>query len=130
MTVTNSFRKRFSELYDKLKERLIDGRISAITHHSIIMLTKKVITALAQSKAVVKEEATKIMGGQVLDYETKDILNEGIKQGRSIGVEDTNKLYAWLLDKGRNDDITKAIHNPQFLEQLFIEYNSNRSSEA
>ena len=88
MTVTESFRTRFSELYDRLKERLEDGRIDVMTHHSIIMLTKKVIAALAKSKSTVKEEADKIMGGQVLDYETKVIFREGIQQGREQGREE------------------------------------------
>ncbi len=81
MTVIDSFRTRFSELYDRLKERLEKGQIDVMTHHSIIMLTKKVVAALAQSKAAVKEEAEKIMGGQVIDYETKIIYRQGIEQG-------------------------------------------------
>lgn len=97
MTVTESFRKRFSELYERLKERLEDGRIDVMTHHSIIMLTKKVIAALAKSKSTVKEEADKIMGGQVLDYETKAIFREGLQQGREQGFE-SGKVIARFED--------------------------------
>lgn len=87
MTVIDAFRTKYSEIYDKLKELLIDGKIDAFTHHSIIMLTKKIIAALAQNKATVKEEADKIMGGQVLDYETKAILKQGIEQGIEQGIQ-------------------------------------------
>ena len=84
MSVTDSFRQRFSELYDRLKERLEDGRIDVMTHHSIIMLTRKAIAALAKSKSAVKKEADKIMGGQILDYETKVIFRQGLEDGKII----------------------------------------------
>jgi len=101
MTVIESFRKRFSELYERLKERLENGRIDVMTHHSIIMLTKKVIAALAKSKSTVKEEADKIMGGQVLDYETKVIFREGLQQGIEQGFEngfESGKIIARFED--------------------------------
>ncbi len=106
MTVTESFRKRFSELYERLKERLEDGRIDVMTHHSIIMLTKKVIAALAKSKSTVKEEADKIMGGQVLDYETKAIFREGLQQGREQGFE-SGKVIARFEDGMSIEEIAK-----------------------
>lgn len=45
MSVTESFRKRFSKLYDLLKERLIDGRIDVMSHHSIIIISLIEITS-------------------------------------------------------------------------------------
>ncbi len=101
MTVTDSFRKRFSELYDRLKERLEDGRIDVMTHHSIIMLTKKVISALAKSKAAVKEEAERIMGGQVLDYETKVIFRQGLEKGIEQGIEQS---ISAMLSRGKSPE--------------------------
>ena len=94
ISVTDSFRERFSELYDRLKERLEDGRIDVMTHHSIIMLTRKVISALVKNKSAVKEEADKIMGGQVLDYETKVIYRQGLQQG--IESRDHQKITEML----------------------------------
>ena len=49
------------------------------------MLTRKVIAALAKSKSAVKKEADKIMGGQVLDYETKVIFRQGLQEGIEDG---------------------------------------------
>ncbi len=96
-TVTQLFRDRFSELYDKLKERLESGRISVMTHHSIIMLTRKVIAALVNDKAVVKEEANKIMGGQVLDYETKVIFRQGMTARDNEKISD-------MLNRGKTPE--------------------------
>ena len=96
MAVTESFRKQFPEPYNRLKDLLEHKQIDVMTHHSIIMLTKKVIAALTSKRATVKEEADKIMGGQVLDYETKVIYRQGLEQGiyalinvlRSMSVDD------------------------------------------
>ncbi len=98
MTVTESFRKRFSKLYDLLKERLNDGRIDVMSHHSIIMLTKKVIAALTTERTAVKEEADKIMGGQVIDYETKVIFRQG---EANLFI----KLICKKLSKGKTYDV-------------------------
>ena len=61
------------------------------------MLTKKVISALAKGKKAVKEEADKIMGGQVLDYETKVIYRQGIAD------RDTQKI-AEMLTNGKSPE--------------------------
>jgi hypothetical protein len=124
MTVTKLFRKRFSELYDRLKERLESGRISAMTHHSIIMLTRKVIAALVSEKAVVKEEANKIMGGQVLDYETKVIFRQGIEQGMT--ARDNEKISGMLRRGKTPEEIADFCDYP--LEQV-LEVKERMDSE-
>jgi hypothetical protein len=101
MAVTESFRKQFPEPYDRLKDLLEHKQIDVMTHHSIIMLTKKVIAALTGKMAVVKEEADKIMGGQVLDYETKVIFREGFDEGISQGIE---SMIAQMLNRGKTPD--------------------------
>ncbi|SDB07738.1 hypothetical protein [Butyrivibrio sp. INlla16] len=89
----DNFRKRYQEIYDKLREKLERGQIDVLTHHSIIMLSKKVIAALTAKRKVVKEEAERIMGGQVLDYETKELIRTGIAQGMSKqSADDIQKL--------------------------------------
>ena len=107
MAVTESFRKQFPEPYDRLKDLLEHKQIDVMTHHSIIMLTKKVIAALTGKMAVVKEEADKIMGGQVLDYETKVIFREGFDEGIDQGIYAmVNVLRSMSVD---DDTIVKKI---------------------
>lgn len=48
--------------------------------------------------------------------------NNGYSNGHDGGIQDTNKLYSWLVDNSRDDDISKAIKDPEFLSQLFKEY--------
>ena len=76
-------------------------------------------------KKIVKEEAEKIMGGQVLEYETKTLVREGIK----LGKEEIDNLYSWLKEQGRTDDILNAIGNEVFQNELLEEYNKRNNKE-
>ena len=51
-----------------------------------------------------------------------DSFNNGVNTGINIGVNNTNDLYSWLFDQGRNDEVAKATKDPAFLNQLFEEY--------
>ena len=55
--------------------------ITEYEKRSIINLSEKVIENISKSYQAVKEGVTSIMGGQILDYEAKDILRKGIQQG-------------------------------------------------
>ena len=45
-------------------------------------MSKKVLDALTVKYSRVQERVGKIMGGKILDYEAKDILNRGHAEGR------------------------------------------------
>ncbi len=118
-TLLKNFRKRYREIYDKLREKLESGQIDVLTHHSIIMLSKKVIAALTAQRKIVKEEAERIMGGQVLDYETKELIRTGIEQGMSKqSADDIQKLKAFFLktnpgmtDQEALEEAEKVLNN-------------------
>ncbi|WP_026665199.1 hypothetical protein [Butyrivibrio sp. FC2001] len=114
----DSFKARYREIYDKLKERYEAGLIDARTHQKIIELSKKVIMALANNKYVVREEAEKIMGGQVLVTETETVY----KAGQESGKEELDILYSWLKEQNRTDDILRAIGDKNLQNELLEEY--------
>ena len=120
--IIDSFKVRYREIYDKLKERLESGKIDAITHHRIIMLSKKIINALAHNKTIVREEAERIMGGQVLITETDILLQEGEKIGIEKGVKQLDDLNSWLKAQNRTDDIIRAVGNEAVRNELLEEY--------
>ena len=80
-TAVNELRDQISGLYERLKKRKEDGMIDEYTRRSLIDLSKKVMTALTKNYRVVYREVNRIMGGRVLDYEAKSILNRGVRQG-------------------------------------------------
>lgn len=58
------------------------GIISEYVKGTVIAMSKKVLDALTEKYSKVQEGVGKIMGGKILDYEAKDILNQGRAEGR------------------------------------------------
>ncbi len=52
----------------------------------------------------------------------KAIQDESYNNGHTSGIQDTNELYSWLYDQGREDDVVKAIKDSTYLQKLFEEY--------
>lgn len=81
-----------------------------------------------------KKEVEEIMGGQILNYEAKEIRNSGIREGISIGKEAgrqegilqgenlLGRLVNLLVEKGRIDDVTRASIDPEVRQQLYREF--------
>ena len=51
-------------------------------------MTRKVIEQLASKYAKVRKEVTSIMGGKILEYEAKTILQRGIQEGKKVGLQE------------------------------------------
>ena len=94
----------------------------------------KVAMFRAGKYAGVKKEVEEIMGGQILNYEAKDIRNKALREGRaegiSIGKEAGRqegeslalKLIQLLIQQGRTDDVTRASIDPEARQQLYREF--------
>jgi flagellar biosynthesis/type III secretory pathway protein FliH len=78
---------RYQEIRKRLDEMCMNGRISEYVKCALIDMTKKVNTNIATKYDKIKEGVNTAMGGKVLDYEAKTILNTGIRQGREEGLE-------------------------------------------
>lgn len=92
--------------YEYIKNRLdqlcTEYKIDAYTRFTITRMLKLVVENLAAKYENVKEGVGKIMGGKVLDYEEKRILNQGIKQGIEQGREQG-------IEQGREQGIEQGI---------------------
>ena len=64
------------------------GEIDEFTRRAIIDMAKEVTRHLAEHFTNVKEGVESIMGGKILNYEAKDILNQGRNEGRAEGKSD------------------------------------------
>lgn len=71
----------YEEIMDRLNSYAIEQRIDEYTKRTIIDMSKKVLEHLAKKYSNVKERVGAIMGGKILDYEAKDILNAGRAEG-------------------------------------------------
>ncbi|MEE1243703.1 MAG: hypothetical protein UHW97_07475 [Frisingicoccus sp.] len=104
----DSLRKLQNE-YRKIRERLehmcIDGKISEYVKCTIVDMSKKVIESIAARYANVKKGVSSIMGGKVLEYEAKTILQngirEGIREGKLQGIREGRiNSYVELIKDG------------------------------
>ena len=76
---------KYYEIRSRLENLSLTGRISEFQKCAIIDMSKKVIENLAIRYANVTKGVTSVMGGKVLEYEAKSILNQGIQKGIQKG---------------------------------------------
>ena len=75
----------YQKLRKYLEEACISGIINEYEKCTIFDMSKKVLENLSEGSETIKKEVGSIMGGKILDYEAKDILNQGISQGITQG---------------------------------------------
>ena len=79
----NRLKEDYKRIVAELDAQIKKGQLNTFQKTAIIDMSKKVIRNLAAGYDEVVEGVNSIMGGEVLDYEAKDILNKGISQGIS-----------------------------------------------
>ena len=77
----------YIRIVDRLDEWMRKGSISAYMRKTILEMSGKVLENIAQKYDNVREGVKSVMGGRVLEYEAKTILNEGMKQGIKQGIK-------------------------------------------
>jgi hypothetical protein len=90
----------------------------------------------------IKKEVTDVMGGKILDYEAKNILNKGISigisqgisigisiginQGISIGISQGENRLAQLINQliadNRQEDIAKVTTDEAIRKEMYKKY--------
>lgn len=110
----------YIEIIKRLDSLLEDGSISAYTRKTIVEMSGKVVDNLAQKYEYVREGVKSVMGGKVLEYEAKQILNEGKKEGRIEGkkegkiegrIEQAKETAQVLKGMGMGEEsIAKAVN--------------------
>ena len=107
-------------IYEGIVKRLNtcaeEGIISEYEKGTVIAMSKKVLEALTEKYTKVQEGVKKIMGGQILDYEAKRILNKGKKE------EATQNAYN-LFKNGASYELVRASIEGLSDEELQSIYN-------
>lgn len=111
------FREDFLKLRKYLDDSCKSGKIDEFEALTIRDMSKKVLRNLACNAAEVRKEVEDIMGGKVLDYEAKDILNKGRAEGRAEGRNST--LYE-LVEEGTLS-VAKAAKKLGVSEKQFVD---------
>ena len=79
--------KEYEMVREELEERLEQRVISEYVKCTIIDMSNRVLEHIARKYELVRKGVKEVMGGKVLDYEAKTILNEGTKRGMEKGIE-------------------------------------------
>ncbi len=116
-------------LLKRLRECVEQGILNVYVKNAIVAMTKKVMNHLTEKHEKVKKKLGDVMGGKILNYEAKDILNRGIERGIEQGIEqgETQKLVTQIkkkVEKGQSaEQIAEALEESvQTIEKMIKEY--------
>ena len=123
----------YQDLMTRLQEAVAVKQINEMIRQLIISMSQKVIVHISRKYEKVVERLGGIMGGNILDYEAKDIYQSGIKEGFKQGREE-GKIQSLLdiitkkLSKGKTipkiaDEIEES---EETVRQLMKEHNLER----
>ena len=91
--------EQLKDVYKGIRTRLDDlqqaGEIDGFMKKAIYTMINHVMALIAQKYENVRKGVEPIMGGKIIEYEAKDILNKGIEQGIEQGAE-RNRLKTVL----------------------------------
>lgn len=82
----------------------------------------KLMSVLTNDKRYMEVYSTDLDKMEGLDM--CEVLDRVESRGKKYGIETINKLYALLLAKGLNDDVTKAIRDKTYCDYLLNKYRS------
>lgn len=100
-------KQEYEEIKNRLEELMEAGAISEYTRCTIIDMSNKVLEHIAQKYETVRKGVKSVMGGRILEYEAKTILNKGREEGREEG------LAAFILD-----NLDEKVPESRILEKL------------
>lgn len=101
---------QLARVYEDIRMRLEElsrkGEIQEYTKSTLVIMSNKVISNIASKFQKTSERIGDIMGGKVLEYEAKTILNEGRSEGRS---EKGIQVYLNMIKRGFSPDEAQAL---------------------
>ena len=126
-----TLKNEYQKIAKRLEQLLENGEIDEYIKCTILDMSQKVLEHIAAKYQNIKEGVKSVMGGQILEYEAKTILNkgrsEGRREGRILGQDEErnriNRLNELLSDNGRLDDLLRSIKDQDFQKELLKEYN-------
>ena len=108
-------------IIEKLEQMALAGEISEYEKCTIIDMTRKVVEKITAKYENVRKEVTSVMGGKVLEYEAKTILQSGINKGKIEGkIEGKIDSILELLEEHGNvsEELRACIQEEKDMEVL------------
>ena len=110
---------QYNDIVHRLDEACKNGKLTEYQESTILELSQIVLDAIAAKYKNIKKEVDVIMGGEVLDYPAKRILNQGRKEGMELGRSEgiqlgrSEGIKAFILD-----NIEENIPKERIIEKL------------
>jgi hypothetical protein len=129
-----ALKSTYADIRKTLDDMCLSGELDEYTKCSICEMSEKVINSLAFKHEKIKKEVTEVMGGQVLEYEAKSILDRGLrlgreegrKEGREEGIPNGENKLARLIKKlnadNRQDEVDKVPDDEAARQAMYKEY--------
>lgn len=80
-----ALQNKYADIVRRLDEATQTKVIDEYTNKTICEMTNKVVEHIASKYNNIIKEVSEVMGGRILEYEAKDILNKGRAEGRAEG---------------------------------------------
>lgn len=115
----------YQEIVERLDEEAKTGTITEYTKKTISTMAQKVLQKIAIKYDKVREGVGEVMGGKILEYEAKDILNQGKALGKIEGIAEgkaegkAEEVLEFLSELGTiSDELEKHIMTETDIERL------------
>ncbi len=106
-------KNEYEEIMQRLESLMNTGEIDEFTKCMIVDMSNCVLQHIAVKYDNVREGVKTVMGGKVLNYRAKILLNQGVKQGIEQGSNKTrNEVAENLIRLGKNsfEEIAKCTN--------------------
>ena len=116
-------RSEVMEIMEKLEQMAFAGEISEYEKCTLVDMSRKIVEKITAKYENVRKEMTSIMGGKVLEYEAKTILQSGIRQGKIEGkIEGKIASIMELLEEHGTvpDGLRTCIQEEKDMEVLML----------
>ena len=114
-------RREVMGVMEKLEQMALAGEIREYEKCTIVDMTRKVVEKITAKYENVRKEVTSVMGGKVLEYEAKTILQSGINTGKIEGkIEGKIDSILELLEEHGNvsEELRACIQEEKDMEVL------------
>ncbi len=112
-TLIKRMQDTYLELWKTLDSYIVEGKINEYEKATIKAMCDKVAISLSDKYQNVKKGVDAVMGGQVLEYEAKTILNKGKAEGKA---EEAIIAVFNLLNLGISEDTARELYPEHFEE--------------
>jgi hypothetical protein len=143
-------KETYADIRKTLDDMCVSGGLDEYTKCTLCEMTEKVINSIALNFQNIKKEVNEVMGGQILEYEAKNILNQGISEGISQGInlgisqginlgisqgisQGINQGASILSDiikkltaENRQDEIERVLSDEKVRNEYINNYNNNQ----